>query len=79
MQWHLVLYRQSNPRGRTVGEDIYLVGVDALSEALEDVLAGTMTGTVFNDHFSQSHSAKQTQISTTYQVLETSTTLVVTT
>ena len=43
--------------GRTVGEDIYLVGVDALSEALEDVLAGTMTGTVFNDHFSQSHSA----------------------
>ena len=60
--------------GRTVGEDIYLVGVDALSEALEDVLAGTMTGTVFNDHFSQSHSA-----ATTYQVLETSTTLVVTT
>ena len=43
--------------GRVVGEDIYLVGVDALSEALEDVLAGTMTGTVFNDHFSQSHSA----------------------
>ena len=43
--------------GRTVGEDIYLVGVDALSEALEDVIAGTMTGTVFNDHFSQSHSA----------------------
>ena len=43
--------------GRTVNEDIYLVGVDALSEALEDVMAGTMTGTVFNDHFSQSHSA----------------------
>lgn len=43
--------------GRKVGEDIFLVGVDALSEALEDVLAGTMTGTVFNDHFSQSHSA----------------------
>ena len=43
--------------GRTVGEDIFLVGVDALSEALEDVIAGTMTGTVFNDHFSQSHSA----------------------
>lgn len=42
---------------RTVGEDIYLVGVDALSEALEDVAAGTMTGTVFNDHISQSHSA----------------------
>lgn len=43
--------------GRKVGEDIYLVGVDALSEALENVISGTMTGTVFNDHFSQSHSA----------------------
>ena len=43
--------------GRTVGTDIYLVGVDALSEALENVIAGKMTGTVFNDHFSQSHSA----------------------
>ncbi len=43
--------------GRKVGEDIYLVGVDALSEALEDVLAGTMTGTVFNDHIAQSHGA----------------------
>jgi methyl-galactoside transport system substrate-binding protein len=48
--------------GRTVGEDIYLVGVDALSEALEDVVAGTMTGTVFNDHFSQSHSAADAAI-----------------
>ncbi len=43
--------------GRTVGTDIYLVGVDALSEALENVISGKMTGTVFNDHFSQSHSA----------------------
>lgn len=43
--------------GRTVGKDIYLVGVDALQEACEDVLAGTMTGTVFNDHISQSHAA----------------------
>ena len=43
--------------GRTVGEDIYLVGVDALTEACEDVLAGTMTGTVFNDHIAQSHGA----------------------
>jgi methyl-galactoside transport system substrate-binding protein len=48
--------------GRTVGEDIYLVGVDALSEALEDVVAGTMTGTVFNDHFTQSHSAADAAI-----------------
>ena len=43
--------------GRKVGEDIFLVGVDALSEALENVMNGTMTGTVFNDHISQSHSA----------------------
>ncbi len=43
--------------GRTVGEDIFLVGVDALSEALENVASGKMTGTVFNDHISQSHSA----------------------
>lgn len=47
---------------RTVGQDIYLLGVDALSEALEDVIAGTMTGTVFNDHFSQSHSAADAAI-----------------
>ena len=48
--------------GRTVGKDIYLVGVDALSEALESVIAGTMTGTVFNDHFAQSHSAADAAI-----------------
>ena len=48
--------------GRVVGEDIYLVGVDALTEALEDVIAGTMTGTVFNDHISQSHSAADAAI-----------------
>ena len=48
--------------GRTVGTDIYLVGVDALTEALEDVLAGTMTGTVFNDHIAQSHGAADAAI-----------------
>lgn len=48
--------------GRTVNKDIYLVGVDALSEALEDVIAGTMTGTVFNDHFAQSHGAADAAI-----------------
>ena len=35
--------------GRTVGKDIYLVGVDALTECVEMVNAGTMTGTVLND------------------------------
>jgi len=48
--------------GRTVGKDIYLVGVDALTEACEDVLAGTMTGTVFNDHIAQSHGAADAAI-----------------
>lgn len=44
---------------RTVGKDIYLVGVDALTEALEDIKAETMTGTVFNDFFGQSHTAAE--------------------
>ena len=48
--------------GRTVGSDIYLVGVDALSEALEGVISGTITGTVFNDHFAQSHGAADAAI-----------------
>ncbi len=43
--------------GRTVGEDIYLVGVDALAEALTAIGEGRMTGTVFNDHIAQSHTA----------------------
>ncbi|MEG1991972.1 MAG: galactose ABC transporter substrate-binding protein [Acetivibrio sp.] len=45
--------------GRTVGKDIYLLGVDALTDALEGVLAGTITGTVFNDHIGQSHAAAE--------------------
>ena len=43
--------------GRTVGEDIYLLGVDALTECQEMVQKGTMTGTVLNDHIGQSHAA----------------------
>lgn len=43
--------------GETVGTDVYLVGVDALQEACDNVKAGKQTGTVFNDHISQSHSA----------------------
>ncbi len=43
--------------GRTVNEDIFLLGVDALTDALENVQNGTMTGTVFNDHIGQSHAA----------------------
>ena len=43
--------------GRTVGKDIYLVGVDALPECVEMINEGTMTGTVLNDHVGQSHAA----------------------
>ena len=43
--------------GRIVGEDIYLVGVDALPEAVEAIKLGDMTGTVLNDHIGQSHTA----------------------
>lgn len=43
--------------GRKVNEDIYLVGVDALTEAVQNTVDGTFTGTVFNDHFSQAQTA----------------------
>lgn len=43
--------------GRTVGKDIYLLGVDALAECVEMVNNGEMTGTVLNDHIGQSHTA----------------------
>ena len=43
--------------GRTVGKDIYLLGVDALEEAVQLVKDGEMTGTVLNDHIGQSHAA----------------------
>ena len=43
--------------GRTVGKDIYLVGVDALSEAVQDVVDGNMTGTVLNDDVGQATAA----------------------
>lgn len=44
---------------KTVGEDIYLAGVDALEEAVQSVVDGEFTGTVFNDYFSQSHGAAE--------------------
>ena len=43
--------------GRKVGEDIYLLGVDALDECQQMVQEGTMTGTVLNDHIGQAHTA----------------------
>ncbi|MBR2780603.1 MAG: galactose ABC transporter substrate-binding protein [Eubacteriaceae bacterium] len=50
-------YQAVKGAGRTVGTDIYLLGVDALTECCQMVLDGTMTGTVLNDHIAQSHAA----------------------
>ncbi len=43
--------------GRTVNKDIYLVGVDALDAALNEVANGNMTGTVLNDANGQASKA----------------------
>ena len=43
--------------GRKVNEDIYLVGVDALDAALNEVSNGNMTGTVLNDAVGQATEA----------------------
>ena len=43
--------------GRTVGKDIYLVGVDALTDAVQNIVDGNFTGTVFNDYFGQAQGA----------------------
>ena len=43
--------------GRTIGKDIYLVGVDALTDAVQNIVDGNFTGTVFNDYFGQAQGA----------------------
>ena len=43
--------------GRKVNEDIYLVGVDALTEVVQNITDGKMTGTVFNDYMGQAKTA----------------------
>ena len=48
--------------GRTVGKDIYLLGVDALTDMLEKVLDGSATGTVFNDHMGQAVAAAESAV-----------------
>ena len=45
--------------GRTVNKDIYLVGVDALDAALNEVANGNMTGTVLNDDVGQATKAAE--------------------
>lgn len=54
-----------NAAGRKVGEDIYIVGVDALAEAVQNVAEEKMTGTVFNDFISQAQAAANAAISFT--------------
>lgn len=53
-------YEAIKAAGRTVGTDIYLVGVDALPECCEMVKAGTMTGTVLNDDKGQATACCET-------------------
>ena len=43
--------------GRTVGQDIYLLGIDAIPECMEMVRTGRMTGTVKNDYALQARTA----------------------
>lgn len=43
--------------GKQPGKDVYVVGVDAIPEALKAVKAGELNGTVLNDHISQSKKA----------------------
>ncbi|MBO4218560.1 MAG: galactose ABC transporter substrate-binding protein [Erysipelotrichaceae bacterium] len=53
-------YQSIVAAGRTVGKDIYLVGVDALPECCQMVKDGTMTGTVLNDDLGQATAACET-------------------
>ena len=50
-------YAAIEAAGLKVGEDLYLLGVDALTECVEMIAEGKMTGTVLNDHVAQSHAA----------------------
>jgi len=43
--------------GRVVGDDIYLVGIDAIPEAIDAIYACNMTGTVLSDNIGQAHTA----------------------
>lgn len=45
--------------GLKPGNDVYVVGVDALEETVEAVKKGRIAGTVFNDYAGQSHKAAE--------------------
>jgi len=48
--------------GRMVGEDIYIVGSDAIPEVVFAIRDGHITGTVFNDHVGQARAAADAAI-----------------
>ena len=48
--------------GRVVGEDVYVVGVDAIDDAMELLKNGKLTGTVLNDHYNQAHTVVEVGI-----------------
>ncbi|WP_029231592.1 substrate-binding domain-containing protein [Butyrivibrio sp. VCB2006] len=48
--------------GLKPGEDVYIVGVDALPEAVDMVKEGKLAGTVYNDYVLQSHRAANAAI-----------------
>ena len=48
--------------GLAVGEDIYLLGIDALDEVVQRVNEGRMTGTIQNDYIGQAHTAVELAI-----------------
>jgi len=56
-------YQAIKAAGRTVGKDIYLVGVDALAECVQMVKDGTLTGTVLNDADGQAKACCDTVLS----------------
>jgi len=50
----------------SVGDDIYLVGIDAIPEAIDAIIAGDMTGTVRNCPMRQAHAAVSAAIRYAY-------------
>ncbi|HZJ85814.1 MAG TPA: galactose ABC transporter substrate-binding protein [Erysipelotrichaceae bacterium] len=48
---------------RVINEDIYIVGVDAIPDAMAALEDGTLTGTVLNDHYNQARTVVDIAIS----------------
>ena len=48
--------------GLTPNKDIYVVGVDAIADAMEVLKDGKLTGTVLNDHFNQARTTAEVAV-----------------